>query len=120
VFGISDELNVATTIAIIIPLVLIVAAALVDCIRRRDLSIRAKVLWTALIVFTLYIGTAIYYIARPPRAPEGKRYGDTEARSSALLNDLTTLRADHTAGRVSDDTYLSRKRAMLGLDSGST
>lgn len=119
-FRISDELNVATAIAIIIPLVLIVAAALIDCIRRRDLSVVSKVVWAVLIVFTLYIGTAIYYIARPPRTPEGKRYGETAARSSALLNDLTSLRTDHEAGRVNDDTYLSRKRAMLGLDSGST
>lgn len=119
-FRISDELDIATAIAILIPLVLIVAAALIDCARRRDLSVAAKVLWTALIVFTLYIGTAIYYIARPPRAPEGKRYGDSVARSSALVDTITDLRAEHLAGHLSDDTYLAKKRAMLGLDSGST
>jgi len=50
-------------------IVIIAIAAMVDAIRRRDLSGGAKVLWVALIIILPVIGTIIYVIARP-RMPE--------------------------------------------------
>jgi hypothetical protein len=50
-------------------IVIIAVAAIVDVIRRRDLTGGAKVLWVVLILILPVIGTIIYVIARP-RLPE--------------------------------------------------
>jgi Phospholipase_D-nuclease N-terminal len=120
VFHISDELDIATVVAIAIPLLLLLVVAVVDIVRRKDLTVVRKVLWIALIALTAYVGLAIYFIARPPRAPEGKRYGSTEPRSSTVVDQLEHLRSDRRTGALDDDTYLVRKREILGLDAGST
>lgn len=120
-FHVSNELDIITVVAIAIPLVLLLAAAVFDIVRRRrDLSVVRKVAWMVFIAFTAYVGVAIYYIARPPRVPDGKRYGSTEARSNAVVDQLERLRSDHRAGALDADSYLVRKKEILGLDAGTT
>jgi hypothetical protein len=119
-FHVSNELDVITLVAIGIPLLLLAIAAFVDIARRPDLTMVARILWAALIVVTAYIGVAIYFIARPPRPPDGKRYDQTAPRSSAVVDELERLRSDHRVGVVDAESYLARKREILGLDTGST
>jgi hypothetical protein len=46
-------------------LVIVSIAAIVDAVRRSDLSAGAKTLWVVLVLILPLIGTIIYVIARP-------------------------------------------------------
>jgi Phospholipase_D-nuclease N-terminal len=112
-FRLNPTIDIITIVAILVPLAMVVIASVVDLLRRGDLSIGRKVLWALLIIFTVYVGVAIYVITRPTRQPDGKRYGATVPRASAVVDALETL---HDERRVMDPaTYLERKRRLLGL-----
>ncbi|MGI9584347.1 MAG: PLD nuclease N-terminal domain-containing protein [Acidimicrobiia bacterium] len=111
----DETVNVAIVIAIVVPLLLLWVAAFYDLLRRKDLSVVRKALWTALIVFTAYVGIAIYFIARPIRPPEGKRYGKTAPRARGVVDDIERARTEYASGSIDDETYLTKKRMLLGL-----
>lgn len=102
-------------VAIAVPLVLLWIAALVEIVSRKDLSVAKKALWIAVVIIANYVGVAAYYVARPLRPPEGKRYGETVPRSSAIVEELERLSARQTTDPLPEDEYLSRKRRLLGL-----
>ena len=109
-----------TIIAITVPLGLLYFASYLDLVRRDDLSLRRKLMWAAIVFFLVFIGVVIYFFMRPPRPPEGKRYGETVSRTGAIVSELETAVAAHAAGDVSDEEFLSRKRTLLGLDLPAT
>ena len=117
---VQPGLDPFTIIAIIVPLGLLYFASYLDLYRRDDLPVRRKIVWAAIIFFLAFIGVAIYFFLRPPRPPEGKRYGETVSRTGAIVGDLETVVAAHAAGDVSDEEFLSRKRTLLGLDLPAT
>jgi hypothetical protein len=102
-------------IAIVVPLLLLWVAAFVDLFRRKDISVLRKTLWATLILLTAYIGIAIYFVARPIRAPEGKRYGTTAPRTRGIVDDIEELREQHAEGSIDDEAYVTQKRLLLGL-----
>lgn len=120
VFHVNPTVDVVTIIAISIPLALVVIASLVDVARRRGLSVWRKTLWALLIVFTAYVGAAIYAIARPVRRPEGKRYGESIPRASGIVDDLEELRNRRELDDIDPIAYLEAKRTLLGLDVATT
>ena len=111
----DESVNAVAVIAIFVPLMLLWLAAFVDLFRRKDISVSRKALWAALIVLTAYIGIAIYFIARPIREPEGKRYGTTAPRTRGIVDGIEGLRVQHEDGSIDNDTYLTKKRLLLGL-----
>ncbi len=111
-----ESIDVISIVAVTVPLLLLFVASFVDLYRRDDLSVLRKALWAILILLTTYVGIAIYFIARPTRAPEGKRYGATVPRTRAIVDALEGLRAQHAAGTINDTMYLDEKRALLGLE----
>ncbi len=104
-------------IAIVVPLFLLWAAAFVDLVQRRDISISRKALWATLVVFTVHIGVLIYFIMRPVRTPHGKEVGHSADRSSAIVGRLEQMHDLHDRGEIADDAYLEAKRELLGLPS---
>ena len=73
----------------------------------------------ALIILTLYIGVALYFIMRPMPAPEGKRYDATVPRTSALVAEIERLHAMHEDGEIDDEAYLAAKNDLLDVGSGA-
>ena len=102
-------------ILVVIPLILLWIAALADAFSRSDLSWPKKIAWAVAILLLPFLGVALYFIARPPNPPEGKRYGDEEPRTTAVVDTLENLRAQHAAGELSDEAYLAAKRQAMGL-----
>lgn len=111
----NESFSAVVGIAIIVPLLLLWVASFVDLFRRKDLAVFRKVLWATLILLTAYVGIAIYFVARPIRAPEGKRYGTTAPRTRDIVDGIEGLREQHAEGAVDDETYLTEKRLLLGL-----
>ena len=109
-------LDPLTIIAIVVPLGLLYFAAYLDLYRRDDLPLVAKLIWAAVVFFLVFVGVVAYFFMRPPRPPEGKRYGETVSRSSELVGELEAASTSHAAGNLSDRDYLSKKRSLLGLD----
>jgi uncharacterized membrane protein len=109
--------DVLLLIAVTVPLVLLWAAVIVDLLRRKDLSIGRKVMWLAIVVFTVYIGVVLYFIFRPVPPPSGKHEKDKDERASGIVTSIEVLHVQHAAGDISDSVYLSAKRELLGLDS---
>ena len=114
-FNLSLLPNWVVFVAVAVPLVLLWVAAAIEIVRRRDLSLGKKVLWGLVVIFGNYVGVAAYYIARPLRPPEGKRYGETEPRSSAVVGALEELAEQQATNPLPADEYLNRKRELLGL-----
>ncbi|MGI9528575.1 MAG: PLDc N-terminal domain-containing protein [Acidimicrobiia bacterium] len=102
-------------VAIFIPLILLFVASFVDLYRRKDLSVLRKLAWVAVIVLTLYIGVALYYLLRPPRTPVGKRSGETKEGTKSIVDQLEGLRRSHDRGELDDAAFLEAKRGVLGL-----
>jgi hypothetical protein len=53
-------------VLIAIPLLLIWALAVVDLVRRHDLSTGHKVLWALAVLLIPIVGAIVYFVARPP------------------------------------------------------
>lgn len=111
----DESVSAVVGIAIVIPLLLLWVASFVDLFRRKDISVVRKALWATLILLTAYVGIAIYFVARPARAPEGKRYGTTAPRTRGIVDGIEGLREQHAEGSIDDEMYLTEKRLLLGL-----
>ena len=97
-----------------IPLILLSIAAIADAFQRPDLGWGKRIGWTAAVILLPYLGVIIYFAARPPNPPEGKRYDEEEPRAAAIVDTLEQLHAQHAAGTLSDEAYLEAKRQALG------
>ena len=53
-------------VLIAIPLLLIWVLAVVDLVRRHDLSTGHKVLWALAVLLVPIVGAIVYFVARPP------------------------------------------------------
>ena len=111
----ASALDPVVWLAIFIPLILLYIASIVDLIRRKDLSVVRKAGWVVVIVLTVYIGVALYYLFRPPATPEGKQRDDSEHHTATIVDQLDELRNAHARGDISDHRFLEGKRQVLGL-----
>lgn len=111
----TPGLDPIVILAIVAPLGLLYLASFVDLYRRPDLSVALKAIWATFIFFTAFIGVAIYFVARPVRPPEGKRYGKAVPRTREIVTQIEDAHAAHARGELDDGDYLSRKRQFLGL-----
>lgn len=102
-------------VAIFLPLILLFVASFIDLYRRKDLSVLRKLAWVVVIVLTLYVGVALYYLFRPPSTPEGKRSGETKEHTKSVVDQLESLRSAHDRGELDDAAFLAAKRGVLGL-----
>ena len=111
----EDTARILVVIGLTVPLFLMWIVAYVDLARRRDLSVIKKALWAAVMFFGAYIGIAAYFIMRPVAEVVGKGLNLTAPETSAIVDDLESLRTNHSEGSITDADYLARKRDLLGL-----
>ncbi|KAA3638334.1 MAG: hypothetical protein DWP92_06330 [Armatimonadetes bacterium] len=104
-------------IAIAIPLIALWVAVLWDLFRRKDLSVGRKIVWTAVIIVTAYVGIAIYFALRPIPDPPGKSSTQTVPRASAIVTELEDLVQRNANGELSESEFTATKRQLLGLES---
>jgi len=85
----------------VLPLLALLVYALVEVIRRRDLSRGHRVAWVAALLLVSVVGLAAYLIARPPR-PVKSSTGrvDTSAAEALVLAAERRQRGEST-----DDEY---------------
>jgi len=110
--GVLDQLII---LGLVVPMISMWLVAYVDIARRRDLKPTRKILWAAVIFFVPYIGVLAYVAWRPMAPMFGAGSHGTTPRSSVLVADIESLRQDHLNGAITDESYLSKKRDMLGL-----
>ena len=113
--GLELTAELLLVIAITVPLALLWVAVIVDLLRRKDLGVGRKVMWLAIVVFTVHIGVLLYFVFRPIPPPAGKRARDKDEHASAIVSSIEQLHEEHEAGGLPDDAYLSAKRQLLGL-----
>lgn len=107
--------SVILWVAVTLPLLALWIAAYWDLVFRSDLPLVRKILWGTAIFFTAYIGIAAYFLSRPIPEPPGKNLGESVPRTSAIVTDLERLSEENRAGTLTDESYLARKRELLGL-----
>jgi hypothetical protein len=113
--SIDEALTALLWVAFTAPLIALWVAGFWDLAHRKDLTVYRKAVWAALFILTLYIGIAVYFIMRPVRPPAGKGYSHTVPRASGIVTELESLTVARTAGEITDDAFIARKRELLGL-----
>ena len=98
-----------------IPLTVMWFLALFDIVvRRRNLSIGWKGIWSATVLLIPYIGVLVYAFVRPP-VPLKRRDGSDSTATRQAIDEIQSLGADHDAGSITDDQFASKKAAIFGL-----
>lgn len=100
---------------VLVPLLVLWIVALLDIlVRRRDLSVGGKAIWSVLVIVVPYIGLLIYAALRPPRSPTPTGGEDQTAAGSAIRQ-LARLVTAHEDGSITDEEFAQHKYAVFGL-----
>lgn len=112
----SVEADLALVVLVIAPLfVLWIVALFHIVVRRPDLSIGGKAIWSAVVILLGYAGLLLYVMFRPPRPVTRTGVEDGTVGRNALRR-LGQLIEGHDAGSISDEEFASAKAAVFGLD----
>ncbi len=111
----SDTGQIVAVAIVLIPLAVIWALVLFHIIvRRSDLSIGWKGIWSAAVIVIPYIGVLIYAFVRPPAPVKGLRDTDPTATRRAI-DEIHRLEANHESGSITDREFAAEKSAIFGL-----
>jgi hypothetical protein len=103
------------SLLVMVPLVVLWGAALFDIvIRRRDLSLGRKSIWSVLVVLVPYVGVLMYAALRTPRAATPTD-GEDQSAAGAAIRELGGLVEAHDSGMISDAEFSHGKAAVFGL-----
>lgn len=91
-----------------VPALVLVAATIVDAVRRPDLRAGGRIGWVVVAALLPVLGTFIYLLARPMRGPASLT-GRVNARTEALVG----LIRQHEAGAISPAAYREAKRRLF-------
>jgi hypothetical protein len=100
---------------VLAPLVILWIVALFHIlVRREDLSLGWKAIWSGVVIAMPYVGLLIYAALRPPRShtPTG---GEDGTAAGAAIEQLAQLATAHDDGTIGDEEFSQRKRAVFGL-----
>jgi len=112
----SVEADLALVVLVIAPLfVLWIVALFHIVVRRPNLSIGGKAIWSAIVILLGYAGLLLYIMFRPPRPVTRTGVEDATVSTNALRR-LSQLIEDHDAGSISDEEFASEKAAVFGLE----
>lgn len=95
-------------IVIALPLLAIWIAAVVEVVRRHDLSGPRKVGWVAVLILLPVVALAVYVVVRPPRSARVSGGPADHARAETLV----ALAERRQRGEIDDDDYLTEVRSM--------
>ena len=110
----------ALFVLVVAPLFLLWVVAIFHIVLRRpDLSIARKWMWSAVVIVLGYAGLLVYTMFRPPW-PVTRTGADNGTASRAALGRLRQLIEDHAAGSISDEEYARDKAALFGLDTAAS
>jgi hypothetical protein len=111
----TADTTLVLTALVLIPLVVLWMAALFHIVvRRHDLSVPRKAIWSGLVILVPYLGVLLYAALRPPRPPTPTGGEDPTAASTAI-EQLAGLVDAHDAGSITDQEFSQRKAAVFGL-----
>jgi hypothetical protein len=112
--GIGDDVAVAI---ILVPLLALWVLALFDIlVKRSDLSIGWKGIWSATVIFVPYVGVLIYAFVRPPA--QAKRFGSEDPTTTGqAIDQIHHLVADHETGAITDEQFATQKALIFGIAS---
>lgn len=100
---------------VLVPLVILWFVALFHIlVRREDLSVGWKAIWSGVVIAVPYVGLLIYAALRPPRSPTPTG-GEDGTAAGAAIKQLAQLATAHDDGTISDEEFSQRKRAVFGL-----
>ena len=112
----STDVNVALVVLIVAPLLILWMVAVFHIVvRRPDLSVLGKGLWSAVVILTGYVGLLLYMAFRPPR-PATRIGADDAAATRTALRQLNELVESHLAGSIGDEEFARAKAAVFGLE----
>jgi hypothetical protein len=110
--GIGD--GVAGAIILVPLFALWVLALFSILVKRSDLSLGWKGIWSAVVIFIPYVGVLIYAFVRPPA--QTKRLGsDDPTATGQAIDQIHHLVADHEAGTITDDQFAAGKALIFGV-----
>ena len=105
-----NELQVAVLVAI--PLIALLAFAVVDVARRRELSVTRRIVWVAALVFVPVVALAVYLVVRPPRAVQLSG-GDADASRAEAIVIIAERRQ---RGELTDEEYRAEIDRVASID----
>ena len=74
-----------TLVVVAIPLLVLWVGAVLEVLRRKDLRVRSRLVWLAVILVVPLFGLAAYVVSRPPRALRTSGEGAGDARALELV-----------------------------------
>ena len=111
----KETTNIAVVAVVLVPLIVIWALALFNIVvRRSDLSVAWKGIWSAVVVLIPYVGVLIYATVRPPTPPQGSSDRDVTATGQAI-DEIHHLVTEHEAGAIDDSQFATNKAAIFGM-----
>ncbi|MEA3502697.1 MAG: hypothetical protein U9R47_07975 [Actinomycetota bacterium] len=105
---------------VLIPLVVMWVLALFNItVRRHDLSIGWKGIWSATVILIPYIGVLLYVIVRPPAQPKAPgRSGPTAADQA--IDQIHHAIAEHDSGSITNEEFAAQKADVFGIGEPAT
>ena len=111
----SSTGQIAAVAIVLIPLGVIWALALFHIVvRRSDLSIGWKGIWSAAVILIPYVGVLIYAFVRPP-VPVKRSHDNDPTATRRAIDEIHRLVAEHDSDSITDDQFASKKAAVFGI-----
>ncbi len=100
---------------VLVPLVAMWIFALFNIVvKRNDLSIGWKGIWSTIVILIPYIGVLVYAIVRPPAQVMGPAHSDSTATSQAM-DRIHRMKTEHDSGSITDEQFAANKAAVFGM-----
>ena len=109
-----DSTFLATALVLVPLAILWIVALFHILVRRGDLSVGRKAIWSGFVILVPYVGVFFYAALRPPRAPTPTG-GEDQTAAGAAIEQLSRLAAAHDEGSITDEEFSHRKYAVFGL-----
>ncbi len=93
--------DVWALVVVALPLLAMWIAALVETVRRHDLTGGRKVAWIGALLLLPVVGLAVYLVARPPRTARASRGRAGQARAESVV----VLAERRQRGEIDEETY---------------
>ena len=84
-------------------------------LRRQDLSVVRKAIWTGVVVLRPGVGVVAYVVMRPAPRAKGKDGPDRIDSEGSVVDRLSELTAAHDSGTISDGDFATGKAELFRL-----